>query len=170
MNRARWRNRAAAGAWDVAVFADADIMVSMPEQVTLAVATAERTGHLTYAHDWRAQLSQQGTTEVLQGGDPCRADIEAWDPHTFSGCYAVPRRLWDAVGGFDERFAGWGWEDLAFMRACGALGGGLQRAPGVIYHCWHPQEHDDGGGNVELWQRYDRAGWAPHKMRQVIAR
>lgn len=170
MNRSRWRNLAAVGDWEFAVFADADIMVSMPEQITFAVEAASRTGFLTYAHEWRAQLSETGTTQVLLGTDPCRAEIEAWDPHTFSGCYVVPRGLWEQVGGFDERFVGWGWEDLAFMRACGAIGGGLGRAPGVIYHCWHPQEHGDGVGNEELWRAYERAGWAAHRMRQVISR
>lgn len=33
--------------------------------------------------------------------------LEGW-------CVAVPRRIWDALGGWDERFLGSDWEDVAF--------------------------------------------------------
>lgn len=46
-------------------------------------------------------------------------------PHTqdtFSSFYRIPLVLWGEVGGFDERFDGWGWEDLALACACHDLG------------------------------------------------
>lgn len=36
--------------------------------------------------------------------------IEGW-------CVAIPRAVWDAVGGWDERFLGSDWEDVAFSTA-----------------------------------------------------
>ncbi len=36
--------------------------------------------------------------------------IEGW-------CVAIPRAIWDAVGGWDERFLGSDWEDVAFSTA-----------------------------------------------------
>jgi hypothetical protein len=50
----------------------------------------------------------------------------------------VPRPLWDAVGGFDERFEGWGGEDDAFHAACRALCG-TERLRGVAWHLWHEE-------------------------------
>jgi hypothetical protein len=43
-----------------------------------------------------------------------------------SSLLAVPRTLWERVGGFDDRFVGWGAEDDAFAAACRVLGGGMR--------------------------------------------
>lgn len=176
-NRSAARNNAAAGDWRVAVFADADIMVESRDQVDAAVAHAERTGRMTFAHTWRAGLGEAATSKVLDGVDPRRllGERDEWDRNTFSGCYAVPRALWDAVGGFDERFIGWGFEDLAFMRACGAFGG-VARVPGTIFHLWHPrsraeqEEQPHYPANQRLWERYVAAGVNADAMRAVMAR
>lgn len=44
--------------------------------------------------------------------------IEGW-------CVAIPRKIWDAVGGWDERFLGSDWEDVAFGTAARQRGFGL---------------------------------------------
>jgi hypothetical protein len=49
----------------------------------------------------------------------------------------VPRGLFESVDGFDERFAGWGYEDRAFFYACRTFGGLTLRVPGPAYHLWH---------------------------------
>jgi predicted glycosyltransferase involved in capsule biosynthesis len=96
-----------------------------------------------------------------------------WHPNTFSGVLAVPRALWDAVGGFDERFVGWGFEDLAFWSACTALAGGFERIPGRMIHLWHPKGvesgHDRYAANEELGRRYMQARSSRAETRQIIA-
>lgn len=145
------------------------------KQVDAAVAHATRTGCLTFAHTWRAGLGQAATEDVLAGADPASVERQEWDRNTFSGCYAVPRSLWNAVGGFDERFLGWGGEDLAFMKACGALGG-VDRVPGTIHHLWHPrsraeqEEQPHYAANWALYERYLTAGRNPAAMREVLSR
>lgn len=183
INRAAARNAAAAfnadGAppWEVAVFADADVMVDKAWQVHTAIWQARRTGHLVYAHTWRAGFGPEVTQRIVEGDSPQQwlAARDEWDINTFSSCYAVPRALWDAVGGFDDRFVGWGFEDLAFMHACRTLAG-VSRVEGVVYHLWHPRprEAQEGqrhyGANEALWRRYTAADGDPDAMRQVLAR
>lgn len=140
-NRSAALNRAArdAGDWDVAVVADADT-VTPPDQVHEAVATARHLGCAVLAYDQWCGLHERGTERVLAGD---RRSWRRWTRHryrnTVSSCLVVPRRLWDSVGGFDEGFVGWGFEDVAFWSALDVLGPRpVQRIAGPCWHLWHP--------------------------------
>lgn len=137
-NRAAAINRAADGSWDVLVVADGDVIAD-PQQVTGAVERAATTGRMTLAYTHYAALNQQMTDRVLAGydGDWAPGAKLRMTTHV-SSIVAVPRTLWDKVAGFDERFVGWGYEDLAFAAACRVLGGGLERISGTVWHLWHP--------------------------------
>jgi predicted glycosyltransferase involved in capsule biosynthesis len=73
------------------------------------------------------------------------------------------------VGGFDERFRGWGWEDRAFFIACDTLCG-HDRISGPVRHLWHPRSPEKNPDSSEyqagraLCRRYKRA----HRDRQAI--
>ena len=136
-NRSAAVNSAAAGAWDVAVILDADVLLD-PGLVMRAARRAHDSGSMVLPFRSRALLTKAATDEVMEaGGVPSGRRV----PHSaersnVSTCVVVPRRLWDEVGGFDERFIGWGGEDDAFWAACSALGG-VMRLPGVAWHLWH---------------------------------
>lgn len=159
-NRSVAVNEAArdAGDWKVAVIADADSFCGT-DQVIAAVNTAARTGLMTIAFTRFCYLSQEGSQRVMGGF------VGSWERlihHKFrGGCssmLAVRRDLWDRVDGFDERFSGWGEEDVAFSIACQTYGprrtdpgltkeqlrGAFHRLPGDCWHLWHPtQENAD---------------------------
>jgi hypothetical protein len=162
--------------WDVVLLADADVMVYERRQVVEAIRLARRTGHMVFAHTWRAGLGQDATEQVLAGADPSAMVRDEWDANTFSSCYAVPRSLWDTLGGFDERYVGWGLEDVAFHRAAGAMAGVDRVDQGVVFHLWHPrsraeqEENPHYPANHRLWQRYLDAGWNRDAMAEVLAR
>lgn len=126
-----------AGDWDIAVIADADV-VTDPAQLAAAIDLARATGRCTLAYTNYAALREQITEDVLAGydGDWSKGARLKMTNHV-SSLVAVPRRLWDEVDGFDERFVGWGHEDLAFAAACRVLGGGIERIPGTVWHLWH---------------------------------
>ncbi len=142
-NRSAAINRAAeaAGDWDVALVVDGDVHID-PNLVEQAVQSAADTGRACFAFTDYYALNRTMTSRVLdgfagnwkQGG----LDSKMEKGRHISSCIAVPRRLWDKVHGFDERFEGWGFEDNAFFYACRVLGGGVDRIPGAIYHLWHP--------------------------------
>ena len=130
---------------------DSDTVVP-PTQLEAAVGRAHDTGLLVSALIAVVELSRKSTARLLGG---TQSDIAALgrirtrrkDDMTQSSVIAVPKTLWDAIGGFDEGFCGWGCEDNAFWIAATLLGGAEcgdptaagkpLRVDGAAYHLWH---------------------------------
>lgn len=53
------------------------------------------------------------------------------------------RKQFEAVGGMDERFRGWGWEDTAWNFMLDGMFGKAQIWDNIVYHLWHPRIKDD---------------------------
>lgn len=157
-NRSAAVNDAAARAdeirrWDVAIIMDADTVASLAA-VQAAAELARRSPEqlvLPYGQGCRWMCSR-ALTDTLLGSDPRVPLFDARlthangtgrpDPYQGfrSGIVAVPRRVWDTVGGMDERFVGWGGEDDAFADACDTLCAPMVRYPddNWLFHLWHP--------------------------------
>lgn len=143
-NRAAALNRAAelAGSWDCAVILDADTIQPSPIPVKQASLLALEQNRLVLPHDTRWDFTRESTVKLMEGCTPIGATLTRM--RTFanmsSAVVCCSRRLWDKVGGFDEKFSGWGFEDTAFATACASLEGKLMvRLPYTIWHLWHPQ-------------------------------
>lgn len=68
--------------------------------------------------------------------------------HMFGAMVQVhPREAFDVTRGMDERFAGWGGEDISFARAVDTLFGRHQSLNYSVMHLWHPQFQ----GNANQW-------------------
>jgi hypothetical protein len=175
-NRSAAVNRAArlAGDWDVAVIIDADVICD-PQRVKDAVALAAETGQMVLPHQRRYDLSPAATRAV--GADAnylfkCEGQDAAtvrWRrrnvKHTYaeenghpsvSSVVVVPRSLWDTIGGFDEGFRGWGYEDTAFAAAAETFAG-IVRLDGAVWHFWHPTARE-GKRGTETWSRNSAKG------------
>lgn len=168
-------NRAAvlAGDWDVAVIIDSDV-ICHPERVREAIALAQETGSMVLPHSVRYDLSPRASTLVRQGAMSASDLFTVPAPwkrrhvkHTYSvenghpsvsSVVVVPRRLWDEVGGFDEAFRGWGFEDTAFAAACETFGG-IVRMPGEVWHFWHPTAREGKRGTAS-WSANSTRGQA----------
>jgi glycosyl transferase family 7 (putative galactosyltransferase)/glycosyl transferase-like sugar-binding protein len=140
-NRSSACNRAAAlaGDWDVALLIDADVICD-PAQVREAIEVAHATrDHLVLAFTRRHNLNLRGSERIMAGD---RGSWQRYIAKTYtemcSSVVAIPRQLWDTVGGFDERFAGWGFEDTAFACAAETFGTTLEKIDGECWHLWHP--------------------------------
>lgn len=173
-------NRAADAAWetgaDVVVVMDSDTIVSH-HQIRSAVQIARATGTVAFGFYRYAALDEAGTRLILGGYD---GDWEPFVAYEFvltaSSCLAVRRDLWDRVGGFDQRFVGWGWEDVAFSLACQTLGDGMHRVGGTAWHLWHESAVAAGDDRHPLWRAnrdlcrpYQAAEGNPEAMAAVIA-
>lgn len=142
-NRSALINRAAARAedWEVAVILDAD---SIPDrdQLVDGVEAAALSGQLVLPHSEFHSIDKASTRRILAGEIAPAQGATRWVLNdSKSSCLCVGRDLWDDVGGFDENFLGWGFEDAAFYAACQAIGG-LDRIPGPVYHLWHPRSSE----------------------------
>lgn len=182
-NRSAAINAAAAeaGAWDVAVIADADSFVGR-ELAVAAINKAALSGLFVIGHSRLNHLTEEGSAKIIGGWQG------NWEPlirfSMYDGCssfVAVARDVWDAVGGFDEGFVGWGEEDIAFSLACqtlaprrGGRSSGVVRMTGDCWHLWHPvQDTNDPDAegylaNVERRQRYVEAAGRPAVMAALI--
>lgn len=138
-NRGQAINNAARGGdWDLLVVLDADVAAETA-QVQAALDRAAETGRCTLAYETYVALPHAMTEKVLRGfnGRWDHSPSRRMASHC-SSIVVVPRPLWDAVDGFDERCEGWGQDDTIFAHSCRVLGGGIERVPGTVYHLNHP--------------------------------
>jgi hypothetical protein len=169
-SRSRAINVAAdSAAWDAAVIVDADVFLDDEGQALAAFAVAENGGGYTSAYDEFWMLDGEGTDAVLDGADPgSQQPYEQWV--NWQACFAITRRLWDDVGGFDERFVGNGGQDIAFLAAAGTIGG-RSRVTGRCYHLDHPpasRDHPYFQPNMALVKRYTDALEHKNEMRLIL--
>lgn len=151
----------AGGRWDIAVIIDADVLAD-PDTIRSAVNVAAGTGQMVLAYDERVHLNAKGTEKVMAGYDGDwreRSLVEATYRDSCSSAVVVRRDLWDTVHGFDECFAGWGWEDVAFRIACETLGPGpLIKLSAPIFHLRHQTSHENNRRSPTLAMNRERAG------------
>lgn len=64
----------------------------------------------------------------------------------------MPREAFELVGGWDERFRGWGGEDHAAMRAMDTLYWPHKTLPTSVLHVWHPMIGGEGVKRMVSWK------------------
>lgn len=161
-DRTRARNDAAAraGDWEVALFADADIVLDSLSQAYKAVLAAYDHGWYTVAYSELYYLTAEGTEKACLEKPLFLCEQEGHVTNTWECCFAVRRDFFDKVGGFDERFQGYGGQVAAFFYAYSTFAG-RERIPGDAYHLDHPlvdrnaDPHFD--ANLRLAERYKGA-------------
>lgn len=179
-NRSAAINTAAdqAGVWDVAVIIDADILCD-PHAVRSAVEVALATDAMVLAGDERVMLSKSGTAKIM-GGYSGNWRVKGIQERVYrdhcSCCVVVSRKLWDAVGGFDQRFVGWGWEDIAFRVAAETVSGKpMVKLSSAMFHLWHTTSHENNQrsplyqANAARCDRYKAAHWDREALEPLLA-
>lgn len=179
-------NRAAAKAkGDVFAILDADTWVD-PKWVDEGMDIIERTGKwviparrsFRLTRSFSQQVMAVKPTEDLPRVVNNRRAVEQ------SGLVAgflhlVPRQAYEAVGGMDERFRGWGGEDTSFTRALDVVHGKHVQLHGIVISLWHERPRVDGRiwlgqtaeHNVkrrELGHRYTMAGFRKERMLSLL--
>jgi hypothetical protein len=90
------------------------------------------------------------------------------------------KRAYRKIGGFDERFKGWGGEDVCLLRALDTLYGKHKTTDSNIYHLWHPfiganyeqrrwDGQPSGGSNWTISKEYSKAFKNPAMMKELLA-
>ena len=190
---------------DVLVIVDADGYLPADSVLHCAseIRNARKRGHRLWFMPYRQfyRLSNEAALRLLNS-DPrnpytfpeelCPEDIMNLGDanpniaHRYGALIQIlPREAFEATGGWDERFCGWGAEDHAAMRATDTLYGPHKTLPGAVYHLWHPmlgnngkedlvhwkerrwEGQEDAGSNNQLSYRYYNADRNPQLMQKL---
>jgi hypothetical protein len=91
----------------------------------------------------------------------------------------LPRVAFEMVGGMDERFSGWGGEDVSFLRALDTLYSPHKSVEADALHLWHPKTgtseeermwegQSSPQSNYRLASRYNQATGDRARMRKLV--
>jgi hypothetical protein len=181
-NRAAARNSAfKASHGDVLLIADADTLFHT-DQILTAIEMVEGKRTWVIPYTWYYNLSEEATENVLRL-DPGETILEPADPdlwehklESWAGLLVMPRAAFEEVGGYDERYELWGFEDNAIRLALDTLWAAHQRLDwGYCLHLWHPAPEVERFGqphivaNRALYARYEAAHGNPVRMRSVLS-
>jgi len=160
---------------DADAYLDAEVLRHCADRLRCARRCGARTWFVPYWHLFR--LTELATEAVLASppwdpialhDPPPLADVEGMDGsghgQRFGALVTVlPREAFEAVGGMDPRFRGWGGEDVAFLRALDTLWGRHLNMASSVFHLWHPRidvgdwrDQQGSPWRVRMWSGQDR--------------
>lgn len=128
--------------------ATGDVFVTMGADhwpdIDAVVKAVSLTSYATWTPVYGAvdYLSQADTDAVIDGADPRSFRPEKSDP-CCQGITAISRQSWQDIGGMDERYRGWGYEDTALLRELGRRYGYVTAPYTRVIGLWHDESHRD---------------------------
>lgn len=121
---------------DVLVLHNPDVVIP-PSQLDAAILLAELAGVTVYPFTRYHELTQVATVRYLAGSPTTDYQLVMGE-ECVGPALAVRRTVYEAWGGMDERFSGWGYEDVAWDVTSRTLVGPALRVGGACTHLWHP--------------------------------
>lgn len=131
---------------EVYIWHEADMIVPRA-QLEAAVASALEAPGLVVPFTTYAYLSEPASAAVL-AGEHTHASIPEFtmpDGRSVGAVGVTSAATMDAVGRWDQRFTGWGYDDRAMARAFEVCCGPVRFTPGYGTHLWHSPGWEAGG-------------------------
>lgn len=176
---------------DADVYLDGRIITHCAERIREELAYGHNLWYVPYRNLYRLRKE---VTDLLYSSDPKMPLrfpsppplylVENNGDKSEYGCLygamimMFPRQAYETLGCFDERFVGWGGEDMAVLRALDTLFGKHKTIVNDIFHLWHPSTGDanlrmwDGqeapDANLQLSIKYRIAMRKPSKMKELL--
>lgn len=127
---------------DVVIVNDADVIVPT-SQLLDAARIAHTTGEVVTCYNRISYLTEAGTRALNAGQAHSGANhVERVATTPFGGANAITKSTHAYLGGWDEKFTGWGHEDSEFNeRAAASVG--HRALDGHAHHQWHPEAPKD---------------------------
>ena len=176
--------------------ADAYMKTSTIEECADNILEAESRGHNLWYVPYRKlyRLTKEVTEKIVDSDPrhPYELELpirdEDHDNKGYSYKYGhrygamvtiIPRKAMEAIKCFDERFKGWGGEDIAFLRAMDTMFGKNKSVNENMYHLWHVfigethqkrmwQKQTGPNPNGTLTYSYHLANRQYNKMKKII--
>lgn len=128
---------------DIFVIADADIVFDI-DQIKASIELLKRNKWVIPYVSVNSLNAEQTDMLLKKEADITIRDIKFTGYSSFSGSMGginiLPRACFQKVGGFDERFKGWGCEDDAFCMTVYYMCGPFVRLEGnSMWHLYHPR-------------------------------
>ncbi len=127
---------------DIVVVNDGDTLVK-PEHLRRAVEYAIGAPGLVYAYTRYRRLTRFATEHLDTYKDAFYSDV-GWQMESApsQSVVVIRRQDFDLIGGMDEQFVDWGYEDMEFAHRA-ARYAPVRRIPGDLYHIWHGDRRED---------------------------
>lgn len=165
---------------DILVIADADLLCDGVELAVKQLRSLRNVNWVVPYHMlWR--MNREATERVVAGEEPkdVMSDKTLLDgyrspyPGVVGGGIVVIRRSAFERVPMDERFEGWGGEDVSWGYALSATIGRPRRLRNHLYHLWHPPQEriSRNKGNEEnhaLFERYRKASRNRAQMTRLL--
>lgn len=178
-NRSQARNDAVNWAFthvDTVLVVDADV-VPLHGPVLAALREMERhPDQIRWMTPYTAYMKagRRATASIMAGVPVDQIDDQqfGWRTHTgTAGLMLVTREAWETVGGYDETFTGWGWEDWAIVVALETLVHGVTRTHGTCVHLEHSRSRSrlrEKQQMATLYEPYMAAHGDPEAMTALL--
>ena len=168
---------------DLLIIADADTWIER-DHITAALDQASTIPHavIPWTNCYRLNRVDSSTIHRADPAGPFPVTKKMLDrindeptpsPASMAMNIVIQRRSFEAVGGMDPRFLGWGGEDTSFGLACWTLLGPTVLLMGNAWSLYHARpkqgahrvwQNDMPQRNYDLWQRYKAAKENPAEM------
>lgn len=129
---------------DILILAGADSFVP-PSQLREAVRLAAETPGYVRAFTTYRRLTRDASLAAMTWPELLASDGVEWQSDTAAspGVGAISREAWEKTGGYDPKFTGWGYEDMAWGLVHESMFGPWRSVPGTLTHHWHPTDTTD---------------------------
>jgi glycosyltransferase involved in cell wall biosynthesis len=185
-NKSQAINRAAKRArGDILVIVDADVIFA-PTIISKSIELLENSP-LIIPFQRIHYINETNTKKILETGQlwPINGGADNFVVDATNGNYeyislvnVIKRETFEAIGGYDERFYGWGGEDDAFNVTVNTMCGNHIRLNQDVYHLWHPpapgnhhyskERHVNYRINMELRDRFFSARGDKEEIQHLI--
>lgn len=161
-SRSNARNKALAkSTGNIIVVCDADTFCS-DRFLLEAIRQVKQSNTWAFPYTRYYNLTKEKTESVLLG--PSNADFVddvkpeelEFDLESVGGMQVFNRDALLEVGGWDENFNGWGYEDNSFALAAETILGPASRAEGFVCHLWHPAPEESRFGQPAIEENRSR--------------